>query len=775
MNFLKKKAIFENDRKANHLCNLKGHVTPEICLTDNDGLVSVIKLKGTSYDSKTASQLNAYKKKISNTIRSIDDPRFAMWGCMLRRRKKIVWRPNVTNEYSMFLAEEYKKNIGDIVLENHYYLAICCRVIPQNVATSIIKKRDVAIFRELISEYLPEFEDKVRLIMSNLTEYSPTLLGVNTEKKTSQIGEFYSDVLYGKPQRVPIRRVDMSKLIYNRRLMFGNESVEIRHQAETTVAAVLSLKEYQETTTPDMTLALNALPFEYNFIQSFCVMHRTSAKDAIKKQRNILNSAGDDATSQINSLDRALDDLTAGRIVFGEHNASMCVYADNRKDLNRYLSSAMSALEETDAAVVREDIGLEGQYIAQLPMASTFRTRPSPISSVNYASYFPMFNEPSGEQHGHHWGQALLPLITVNNSVYWLTTHDQDVGSALILGQTGSGKTVLLDMMLGMLQKKDIRTVFFDKDKGAKLTILALGGQYHDIEMGKPTGFNPFSLELTTENLVFLTNLIGIMAGGLDPNEKVELTESIKSIYENLEQRSLSSLRTFLNEGSNSLILRLEDWLEGGRYGWVFDNEIDNFSFTEINGIDITDFLDNDEVRTPMMAYLFHRIKPLINGEPIAIFLDEFSKALGDPYFTDWVDNEFKVIRKKNGILVAATQSPAHALKSKIACSIMEQTPTKILLANEYANKAEYVDGLKLTEAEWDVFSGITKESRMMLVKHGGEGGESAQCTMPLHRSPDVLTILSGTTSNVNLVDAMVDRKGKLPANWINQLIERGN
>jgi type IV secretion system protein VirB4 len=773
MDFLKKKEIFEKDRQANHLCNLRGHVTPEICLTDNDGFVSVIKLKGTSYDTKTGSQLNAYKKKISNNIRSINDPRFALWGCMLRRKKEIVWRPNVTNEYSMFLAEEYKKNIGNIALENHYYLAVCCKVIPQNVATSLIKKKDVAIFSQLITEYIPEFEDKVRLIMSNLTEYSPTLLGVNEEKRTSQIGSFYSDLLYAKPQRVPIRRADLSKLIYNRRLMFGSETVEIRHQSETTYAAVLSLKEYQETTTPDMTLALNGLPFEFNFVQSFCVIHRNSAKDAIKKQRNILNSAGDDAISQVRNLDIALDDLTAGRIVFGEHNASLCVFADQSKNLAGYVASAMSALEETDAGVVREDIGLEGQYIAQLPMASTFRTRPSPISSVNFASYFPMFNEATGEQFGHHWGQALLPLLTVNNSVYWLTTHDQDVGSALILGQTGSGKTVLMDMMLGMLQKKHIRTVFFDKDKGAKLTILALGGKYHDIEVGKPTGFNPFSLHLSTENLVFLTNLIGIMAGGLDASEKIEITEAVKSIYENLEQRSLSSLRTFLDEGPNSLILRLEDWLTGGRYGWVFDNEIDNFSFTEINGIDITDFLDNDEIRTPMMAYLFHRIKPLINGEPIAIFLDEFSKALGDPYFADWVDNELKVIRKKNGILVAATQSPAHALKSKIACSIMEQTPTKILLANEYANKAEYVEGLKLTDAEWEVFSTITKESRLFLVKHGGEGGESAQCTMPLHQSPDVLTILSGTTANVKLVDAMADDRGKLPSNWIKQLTER--
>ncbi|NOR26813.1 MAG: VirB4 family type IV secretion/conjugal transfer ATPase, partial [Desulforhopalus sp.] len=116
------------------------------------------------------------------------------------------------------------------------------------------------------------------------------MLGVNEVEKTSLIGEFYSDLLYGKPQRVPVRRVALSNLIYNRRLLFGRETVEIRHQDATTFAAVLSLKEYQETTRPDMMLGINSLPFEFNFTQSFCVLHRHTAKEQIKRQRNRLSS-----------------------------------------------------------------------------------------------------------------------------------------------------------------------------------------------------------------------------------------------------------------------------------------------------------------------------------------------------------------------------------------------------------------------------------------------------------------------------------------------------
>src|SRR3546814_7407895 len=47
----------------------------------------------------------------------------------------------------------------------------------------------------------------------------------------------------------------------------------------------------------------------------------------------------------------------------------------------------------------------------------------------------------------------------------------------------------------------------------------------------------------------------------------------------------------------------------------------------------MTDFLDNADVRTPLMLYLFHRIDKLLTGERTIIAVDEFWKALGDDAF----------------------------------------------------------------------------------------------------------------------------------------------
>lgn len=77
----------------------------------------------------------------------------------------------------------------------------------------------------------------------------------------------------------------------------------------------------------------------------------------------------------------------------------------------------------------------------------------------------------------------------------------------------------------------------------------------------------------------------------------------------------------------------------GGPLGWVFDNVIEDIGFGDFGGsgkfigYDMTDFLDNEEIRTPLMAYLFHRVEQMIDGRRIIIVIDEFWKALQDEGF----------------------------------------------------------------------------------------------------------------------------------------------
>src|SRR3546814_3557366 len=101
------------------------------------------------------------------------------------------------------------------------------------------------------------------------------------------------------------------------------------------------------------------------------------------------------------------------------------------------------------------------------------------------------------------------------------------------------------------------------------------------------------------------------------------------------------------------------------------------------------------------MLYLFHRIDQLLTGERMIICIDEFWKALGDDAFRRFAQDGLKTYRKRNAVLVFATQSPADALKSDISHSILEQVATKIMLPNPFGARRDYVEGFALSEAEY--------------------------------------------------------------------------
>ena len=188
-------------------------------------------------------------------------------------------------------------------------------------------------------------------------------------------------------------------------------------------------------------------------------------------------------------------------------------------------------------------------------------------------------------------------------------------------------------------------------------------------------------------------------------------------------------------------------------------------------GFDMTALLDDKDVRGPAMAYLFHRIEALLDGRRIVVAIDEFWKALADPAFRDMANDKLKTIRKRNGALILATQSPRDALNSPIAHSIIEQCPTQILMPNPRADERDYRAGLKLTEPEFRmVREDLTMGGRRFLLK---QGIASVACDLDLSGAPDCIAVLSGRQSTVRLMERLISDAGNDPAVWLDDFLAR--
>ena len=231
-------------------------------------------------------------------------------------------------------------------------------------------------------------------------------------------------------------------------------------------------------------------------------------------------------------------------------------------------------------------------------------------------------------------------------------------------------------------------------------------------------------------------------------------------------QRSIAALRSLLGQGdAGGVGARLERWQRGGPLGWVLDNEEDALSLEAPQvGFDMTRVLDHDEVRTPAMLYLFHRIAERVDGRRLVLDIDEFWKVLGDPAFTDLAQDGLKTWRKQNALMVFGTQSPADVLRSPIAHAVLEQCATKIFLPNAHAQARDYIDGFGLSEAEFRlVRDELTPASRRFLVK---QGHDSVVVELDLDGLDDALAVLSGRTETVSLLDQIRADTGDDYARW---------
>ncbi|TJW92248.1 conjugal transfer protein TrbE, partial [Neisseria gonorrhoeae] len=120
-----------------------------------------------------------------------------------------------------------------------------------------------------------------------------------------------------------------------------------------------------------------------------------------------------------------------------------------------------------------------------------------------------------------------------------------------------------------------------------------------------------------------------------------------------------------------------------GSMGYLLDAEQDSLSFSRFTCFEIEELMNLPEkYALPIMLYLFRRIEKALTGDPAVLFLDEAWIMLGHPVFREKISEWLKVLRKKNCLVLLATQSLSDAANSGILDVLNESCQTKIYLPN---------------------------------------------------------------------------------------------
>lgn len=755
------------------------HVTDQIIALDTQALMLCFQLDGASFETADPAQLNDWHRRLNHAWRNIATDQLAVWHHLVRREHHGYPAGRFRSAFAAALDSRYQARLGaQRLFVNDLFLTLVlhpARHTTGHLGAWASRRRTPAEAMAWQDQQVRVLEDAGRDLVQHLSRYGPQPLSLYQHQGLwfSEPLEMIKLVLTGSPERVPLVRGHLGSALCDARLIFGREALEIRSAAHARYGAMFGVKEYPATTQPGLWNGLLSTPFPLVVSQSFSFLSKPAARAVMERKQNQMLSARDRAASQISDLGEGLDDLISNRFVMGDHQASVLVYGETPDDLADHLSKTRAILADSGLVTAREDLALEAAFWAQFPGGFARRVRPAAITSRNFAALAPFHTHPAGKAHGNHWGPAVALLRTSAGSPFHFNFHVADLGHTFICGPSGSGKTVVQNFMLAQLEKFGAQQVFIDKDRGAELFVRACGGSYLTLRNGQPTGFAPFkALGANAAERVFLGQLVRRLVAttdrGLSPQDERAIDEAIVALAVlPPPQRSLSALRVLLGQRDAAGIgARLEKWRHGQSHGWVLDNEVDALAFApRFLGFDITQLLDNDEVRTPVMMYLFQRLLSLVDGRRLVIDIDEFWKALGDEAFRGLAQDGLKTFRKQNAMMVFGTQSPADVLRSPIAHTILEQCATKIFLPNPHANLHDYVEGFGLSRREFHlVREGLTPESRQFLIK---QGLNAVVAELSLDGMGDDLAILSGRTETTDLLDQIRAVHGDDPALWM--------
>lgn len=771
------------------------HVSRYVVKCRGDELQAWFQLGGVVFETKMADRIDAEHKQLVSWLRqTLSGGEFGITCYRVRRALDVELEAEYDNDFSAVLAEEYHERIrrSKALCTD---LLLCISFIPtmDRVTKVMLKRGGVEAEKRLQLSMVDRLEEACNATMSVLKDFEPRRMGLyeKDERVYSEILNFLSYLANGVRTELPMREAPIYQQVPLAESTFRDEFRVAALHGRRHYFAYLDMQDYPESFNTGALDALLYTKCEFIETMSFRPANIRDGRERLKRMQGFVVSADDATEDEMADFADAQAAQKLGTLVFGEFAYSLGVHGttfDAVQEAKAEVQGIIARSEGFRVGVV--DVVPMCGFLSQIPGNWKYAQRNAFLSDEAFFGMVTWHNFGGGKLRGNPWGDAVTTFLTPSKQPFFFNLHvtDQNIdatgqkvlGNTTIIGQSGSGKTVLEAFILSMLLKvKGIRMVLFDKDRGLEIFVRRVGGNYLSLEVGKPTGLNPFQLPLTPSYRTHLMELLKVCAsdyGEISLEEELLLDKAINAVYQMPQHmRRLSLLLQNIPAAGvgTKLGQKLRKWAVGtdgaekvGSMAWVFDNPRDVLSMdsNRVMAFDYTEILKNELLVSAILLHLLYRMERLINGQPFVYVMAEFWQALNNPALAAYAGDKQKTIRKQNGLGIFDTQEPADMLKSKYGDTMVQQTAIKIFMPNPEAVWDDY-KRMGVTEREFHLIkSEFHSTSRKFLVKWS-QG--SVIGMLDLGGMPEVIDVLSGSTDNVLILQDVMAEHGTTPRQWV--------
>lgn len=510
---------------------------------------------------------------------------------------------------------------------------------------------------------------------------------------------------------------------------------------------VIAIDGFPRMSSPGVLRELDALPIEYRWNTRAILIDPEEARKLLDKHRKKWRSkirgwkdqllktqsgaVNAHAQEMAADAEESMSIAAAGDVQFAHYSANIICLDEDRDRLYESTRKVMKTIQNLGFSCRVETVNAVEAWRGSLPGDGYSNVRRVLLHTLNIADMLPITSVWAGLRTNP---SALMPknsppllyAATSGATPFRFNLHVSDLGHTLIVGPSGAGKSTLLSLIGAQWFRYPGARVFaFDRGYSIWMLTMAAGGEFYDLAGKTELAFCPLR---DIDDEADVTWAVGWIEGlcqlsGLKvaPRQRNAITEAVM-------QLRFSPTRTMTELSANVQDMEVRDALQhftvAGPLGSLLDAEGDSLGEGRFLSFETENLLQLDEKAViPVLLYLFRRIEQRLDGAPTLILLDEAWSYLQHALFRERLKDWLKTMRRKNAVVVMATQQISDIANSEIADVVLENCPTKILLPNPAAKNPgsrAFYERIGFNERELDILQvAIPKKHYYVISQHG--------------------------------------------------------